>query len=179
MARSAQQIEDSRLKMQRLGQGLSALFTGLAVLICACMVVIAIAMVMMILKGVSSDSSSTVSILVAPTYLVICGAAALTLRGISRDMAQGDSPFTAPHARRISLLGWLLVVVAVIELVASPGFMAFTIGPFSLINSPQAMIEELTLPIDMGAVLGAIACFSIAAIWRYGALLQEQAEDLV
>lgn len=179
MARSARQIEESQLKMQRLGQKLSALLTGLAILICACMVVITVVMLRMIVDGVSSDPTNTVPVIVAPLYLIICGAAALTLRGIGRDMARGDSPFTVPHARRINLLGGLLVAVAIIELVFSPGFMAFVIGPFSFINSPQAMVDGLALPIDMGAFLGAIACFSLSAIWRYGALLQEQAESLV
>lgn len=179
MTNRAQQIEGSRLEMQRLGKRLNALFTVLVVLVCACMVVITVIMLRMIMDGISSDPADTVLVIVAPLYLVICGAAALTLRSIGRDMARGDSPFTVAHARRINLLGGLLIIVAIIEFVFSPGFIAFAVGPFSFINSPQAMVDGLTLPIDMGALLGAIACFSLSAIWRYGALLQEQAEGLV
>lgn len=179
MARSAQQIEESRAKMQRLGRRLSMLFTGLVGLSFVCAVVATIVAVMRILSGASFDSSGIVPIIAAPMHLVIWGAGALTLRGICKDMARGDSPFTTAHARRISLFGGLLVAVATIELVASPGFIALTVGRFVFISSTQCILEDLALPVDVGAILGAVSCFSISAIWRYGALLQEQAEDLV
>ena len=79
----------------------------------------------------------------------------------------------------LGTLGWLLVAVTVIEIIVSPGFVSLVIGPFSFISAPHVMFEELTIPLDLGSILGAIACFSISAIWSYGALLQTQAEDLV
>lgn len=179
MAKSAQQIEESLIKMRQLGKRLRLLFSILLALVCLCLAAVAAVALSMVADGSISDPSNTVSIVVPPLYLVICGAGAMVLRGISCDMAKGESPFTAAHARRIGALGWMLLAVAAIELIASPGFVSIVLGPLSLISSPHEMFEELTVPLDMGAVLGAIACFSIAAIWRYGALLQTQAEDLV
>lgn len=179
MANSAQRIEESLNRMQRLGKRLRLLFTILFVLICICMVVVTAMVLAMIIDGTVDDPSHTVSIVVPPAYLIICAVGVMTLREVSSDMAKGESPFTLAHARRISALGWMLVVIVAVELVASPGFVAIAIGPLSFINEPYAMFEKLTMPLDMGAVLGAITCFSLSAIWRYGALLQAQAEDLV
>ena len=87
--------------------------------------------------------------------------------------------FTLSHARRISIIGWLFVAAAIGDLLFSPGFLSIVIGPFDLLGNAYSMFENLVLPIDIGAVLGAVCCFSISAIWRYGALLQDQTEDLV
>lgn len=179
MAKSARQIEESMNRMQQLGKRLRLLFTILVVLICICTAVIAVMVFAKISDGLVNDPSRTVSVFVPLAYMFICCVGAMTLRGISGDMANGESPFTLIHARRIRALGWMLVVVAGIELVTSPGFMSITVGPFSLINAPYAMFDELTMPLDIGAIIGAITCFSLSSIWRYGALLQSQAEDLV
>lgn len=71
MARSAQQIEESRAKMQRLGRKLNTLFTGLTGLSFVCAVVATIVAVMRILSGALFDSSGIVPIIAAPMYLVI------------------------------------------------------------------------------------------------------------
>ena len=179
MAKSAQQIEESLAKMQRLGRRLSLIFTVLFALACISLCVVTTIVFTMISRGALHDPSCTVSIIVPPMYLVICGVGAMTLRGIGQDMARGESPFTVSHSRQISVLGWLLVAVTVIEIIVSPGFVSLVIGPFSFISAPHVMFEELTIPLDLGSILGAVACFSISAIWSYGALLQTQAEDLV
>ena len=63
MARSAQQIEESRAKMQRLGRKLNTLFTGLTGLSFVCAVVATIVAVMRILSGALFDSSGIVPII--------------------------------------------------------------------------------------------------------------------
>lgn len=179
MAKSIQQIEESLKTMRELGQRLKLFFTVLLVMIGVCTAIVIATVVSMIADGSVSDLSHTVSIIVPPAYLLICGTGAMVLRGMGCDMEKGESPFTLKHARNIRVLGWTFVVVTAIELIVSPGFMSIAVGPFSLINAPQAMFEELTIPLDMGGILGAIACFSLSAIWRYGALLQRQSEGLV
>lgn len=179
MAKSAQQIEESLRRMRELGKKLKLLFTALLIVIGISAAVVAVIVISMIADGSVSDSTHTVSIAVPPVYLLICGIGAMTLRGMSCDMARGESPFTLKHAQRICLLGWMFVAAVVIEAITSPGFVSIVIGPFSLINSPQAMFEEPTIPLDMGGILGAIVCFALSSIWRYGALLQKQSEGLV
>lgn len=179
MPKSAQQVEESLGKMKRLGRRLTALFTALLALIAVGGAIVLGITVAGLLGGRALDPSHTVTAVTGVLYLAICGVGAFIMRGISADMARGASPFTVSHAHGICVLGWAFVAVALIELAFSPGFIAVAAGPVTLISAPQAMVEPATLPIDMGAVLGAVACFSVAAIWRYGALLQEQAEDLV
>ena len=165
MVNSAQKIDKSIQKMMTLGRRLGILFTALFIAVCCCSVVVVISIGLMAAQGNLYDPSKTVSVVVPLMYLLIFGGATWTLRGISMDMAHGESPFTLSHARRISIIGWLFVAAAIGDLLFSPGFLS--------------MFENLALPIDIGAVLGAVCCFSISAIWRYGALLQDQTEDLV
>ena len=171
MPNSAKKIDESIAKMLRLGRKLELLFTGLFIVLASFSAIAIGVFALAICKGKLFDSSNTVSVLVPLMYMLICCGATWTLRRISRDMARGDSPFTVAHARRIAAIGWTLV--------ASPGFISITLGPIFLVNSPSAMFDELTLPVDVGAILGAVCCFSLAAIWRYGSLLQDQTEDLV
>lgn len=179
MPNSAKKIDESVAKMLRLGRKLELLFTGLFIVLASFSAIAIGVIALAICKGKLFDSSNTVSVLVPLMYMLICCGATWTLRRISRDMARGDSPFTVAHARRIAAIGWTLVAVSLVELVASPGFISITLGPIFLVNSPSAMFDELALPVDVGAILGAVCCFSLATIWRYGSLLQDQTEDLV
>ena len=179
MENSAQKIDKSIQKMMTLGRRLEILFTVLFITACCCSLVVVTSIGLMVAQGNLYDPSKTVSVVVPLMYLMISGGATWTLRGISRDMAHGESPFTLSHARRISIIGWFFVVAAIGDLLISPGFLSIVIGPFDLLGNAYSMFENLALPIDIGAVLGAVCCFSISAIWRYGALLQDQTEDLV
>mgnify|MGYP000680053665 CR=1 FL=1 len=131
-------------------------------------------------QGNLYDPSKTVSVVVPLMYLLISGGATWTLRGNQHGHGSwANRPLPFSHARRISIIGWLFVAAAIGDLLFSPGFLSIVIGPFDLLGNAYSMFENLALPIDIGAVLGAVCCFSISAIWRYGALLQDQTEDLV
>lgn len=179
MENDAQKIDESLDRMHRLGGKLELLFTALFVATCCCLLMAIVAIVLMLRNGTTSDSSNTVSVLVPLMYLLICCAVVWTLRGISKNIAKGESPFSREHARRISALGWMFVATMVIELIASPGFLSIVFGPFNFMVSAYAAFENLSIPVDVTAMLGAICFHSLAMIWRYGALLQEQTEDLV
>lgn len=36
-----------------------------------------------------------------------------------------------------------------------------------------------TIPIDVKSVVGAIVCFSLSSVWKYGALLQADSDDFL
>lgn len=179
MTRSALQIEQSIARMRRLGRWLSWLFTAFFVGVCGVLATVAVVTVPRVVAGEFADLSGTVSIFTPVLDCVIWGAGALILRAVSVDMARGASPFTVQHARSIRLMGWLLLLEAVLELAFSPGFLSIALGAFQLVGFPGRMVEAASIPIDAGVILGAIVCFSMSAIWHYGALLQEQTEDLV
>lgn len=178
MENSAQKIDKSIQKMMTLGRWLAIMFTALLVALCCCSLVAVISIGLMAAQGNIYDSSKMVSVVVPLMYLMISGGVTWALRGISVDMAHGESPLILSHARRISIIGWLFVVAAVGDLLILPRFLSIVIGPFDLLGNTYSMFENLTLSIDIGAVLGAVCCFSASAIWRYGALLQDQTEDL-
>lgn len=113
---SAQKIDKSIQKMMTLGRRLGILFTALFIAVCCCSVVVVISIGLMAAQGNLYDPSKTVSVVVPLMYLLISGGATWTLRGISMDMAHGESPFTLSHARRISIIGWLFVAAAIGDL---------------------------------------------------------------
>lgn len=178
MENSAQKIDKSIQKMMALGRRLAIMFTALLVALCCCSLVVVISIGLMAAQGNIYDPSKMVSVVAPLKYLMISGGATWALRGISVDMTRGESPLIFSHARRILIIGWLFVVAAVGDLLFLPRFLSIVIGPFDLLGNAYSMFENLTLPIDIGAVLGAACCFLASAIWHYGALLQDQTEDL-
>lgn len=110
---------------------------------------------------------------------VAVGAALLELLLISRDVSKDHSPFTAAHARRIRMIGWIFVANALVELFVSPGFAAVVLGPFEFVTQPSASVDFPVLPVDIGAIASAIVSFSLSVVWKYGSLIQSQVDDLV
>lgn len=113
--------------------------------------------------------------------LVITGFALFVLRSIFKDIAMGRSPFTFAHATQIKVVAWLLVADAAIGLVLSPGFFtAFNLGGSLEVGYASAGdFNPAVLPLDAKGIAGAIFCFALSLIWRYGALLQCEEDDLM
>ena len=107
--------------------------------------------------------------------LVSSGAFFLIARGIFGAVAAGRTPFTFQHAKRIRLLGWLFVADFILNLAVPPAFsmMAEAGGlSFGIMASQAASYSVIS--IDIKGLIGAVVCFALSAVWRYGALLQAE-----
>lgn len=187
MARSAEQVEASITNMRKVGWVLSAVFSVLLVLFGA--------FVLYVIWRLATDSAGPlhdglvetkaggiVYLFPALILVVIFGAVLVILQGISADIAHGVSPFTRGHASRIFVLGIAFLANTAAAFVVPGGSIDLVAGPVQVTCFPHSMMLYLgtgAIPLDAGSLLGAVICFAIAAIWRYGALLQEQTEDLV
>jgi hypothetical protein len=112
---------------------------------------------------------------VLPTVLLLllAVAAARLLLGVARGLREGD-PFTAPNARRLGLLGVLVVVGGTFL----PFFQDLAHGgvldPLLPGGPPSPTREPVLWPGVVGLVL-----FFVAEVFRRGARLREDVEGLV
>ena len=78
------------------------------------------------------------------------------MRSIAKDVACGCSPFT----------------------IASPGFVSVVdAGGVHVGLASDQLTDYPIVPIDVKSVVGAVVCFSLSSVWKYGALLQADSDD--
>lgn len=177
MAKRVREIEDSREAIVRLGFRLRIV----AMLLLGASALCAVALIVAAAFGfvATSSAAGSFAIVALLVWCSICAGMAWALGGMAEDMAAGASPFTAGNTRRIKAVGWLFVAGAVVELLFSPGFAAVTVGVVEFVSQPAAVVDFPVLPVDVASVIGAVVSFSLASVWRYGALMQAQMDDLV
>lgn len=189
MPRSARNIETSMLRLKRLGGVLNAIFAALIIVTIIFGGYLLIVAAIRLGRGLQVFSSGLVEgngLSVYPLPACIWFAIALFLEitawSICRDMARGQSPFTARHARMIAALGVVFLLNAGFGLFF-PGNVMIDGDAWSFFYWPNAMVLRLGgsggVSFDFGSLLTALICFSASAMWRYAALLQAQADDLV
>lgn len=190
MPKSAEHIETSMRKLQRLGGVLCTVFALLFI----ATVVFGIWLVVSTIQqvgsgaavmplGVVEGAGASVYILPAVMWMLIALVLEVTAWSICRDMARGESPFTVRHAHLIAVLGMVFILNAVIgaifrgNILIEGDVFGFSYWPNSMVVTFASGSGELSL--DIGSLLSALVCFAISAMWRYAALLQAQTDDLV
>lgn len=179
MTKSMRKIEESLAKMQTLGSRLSVLFLVLFVLLCAYLVAL------VALEIFNYAASSAIpdpyvafqfasSVVIGATY----SAMLFVMRGVAKDVARGRSPFTFEHAKRIKIVAWMFVVGVVLNIFISPDFVEMMrIGSVDLGVVSDQVGRYPSIHIDVKSAVGAIVCFSLSSVWKYGALLQADSDD--
>lgn len=100
------------------------------------------------------------------------------MRSIAKDVACGCSPFTIAHASQIRVVAWLFVAGFVLGILASPGFVSVVdAGGVHVGLASDQLTDYPIVPIDVKSVVGAVVCFSLSSVWKYGALLQADSDD--
>lgn len=118
---------------------------------------------------------------VVPLLLDVIIACALlyALASLFGDMAKGASPFSIAQCRRLVVIGCLLAVGVVVGAIAAR-------SPAPAVLMPDVAYVAYTLPpeeeaiyINGGYAFGAIVCFCLAFVFKYGSLLQRLSDDTV
>ena len=190
MNKTVKQIDASLGSLHRLGKVLGTVFIILMGATAALAVGIIVATVYQMAHGASFTSFDVIErgasfgIYIVPSilwFLIVFGVEG-AIFGICHDVARRLSPFTQRHARRITLIAGLFVLNAVMGLVWH-GSISIHLGPFLLFYLPNPVTIALGGPngpaLDLGSLLMALVCFSIAAMWRYAAQLPTETDDLV
>lgn len=179
MSKAAKEVERSLKTMKSLGKALLFVFGFLFLITVAGLVPVLIFAIKAVMNGALSDGSGTITILAAPLFLIACGLSFFLLASMSRNISRGVSPFTVTHAKMIAVSGWMFLLTALLEFLTSPGFISIAIGHIAFVGLAQTTIENISLPVDVVAIFMGIVCLAFSLMWRYGALLQEQTNDLV
>lgn len=165
--------------MQTLGSRLSVTFLVLFILMCFSMTVF------IFFEVYGYANSSTVpdpyvvfqfvsSMLISSVYAVML----LVMRSIAKDVARGRSPFTIVHAKQIKFMAWMFVVGFVLNIFISPDFVELMhVGELNLGVASDQLGRYPTLHLDAKSLIGAVVCFSLSSVWKYGALLQADSDD--
>lgn len=186
MARIIEQIEASMAAIRRIGHVFSIV---LAVLI-GCLCIIAVFSIFHIVRDFEGVSAPDVILLkggggirLVPSIILMfeAGIILAILRGISSDIARGKSPFSLNHTRKIKSLGFLFFIGFLLSPLFIRGSIDVTIGSIGFECIPSSML--IVLPgdaaFDVGSLLCCFFCCAVSLFWQYGALLQEQSNDLV
>lgn len=190
MTKSAQKIENALDGVQKLGLMLKVLFTVLIALTALLafyiiyLVGCAMAHGFVFQNGcmVFDAGERSVNPFFAAVWLLFLFTIEAMVRGIAVDMSRRVSPFTVRHARMLQIVGLAFVVNFILGIIWPNADVQLSMGTSVISIVPNSMtmaFGEDALQIDFGSILGALIAFSMSLVWRYGALLQTQTDDLV
>lgn len=167
--------------MKAFSAKLSALFLILFVAVCVSLVVVLSIEIFRCLTSSTVLSAGRVLQFVSTSIdYVIYGAMLLVMRSIAKDVASGNPPFTLSHANQIKAIAWMFVLGFVLGILVSPDFAEIVqVGALDFGLTSGQIGRYPTIPIDVKSVVGAIVCFSLSSVWKYGALLQADSDDFL
>ncbi len=186
MTKELERMDHSLRDAQHMGKVLSCVFS---VLLGAFVIIVGLVVAHVVGEMRSIDASGVIHLKgggelwpVAAIPILIVGATILVvLQGISSDIACGHSPFSIAHARKIAFLGIAFLLNALVPLIASAGNIEIDLVFGILACNPNPLV--LYIPggpiVDFGSLVAALVALALALLWRYGALLQQQSDDLV
>ena len=96
-----------------------------------------------------------------------------------RTIGKGESPFSLSSARQIKVLAIVLLVGVVAGALITPGTQVGSVSESGAISLMSIGHTTDIAYIDLGDLLLSIICFALSPIFRYGALLQSEADDLM
>lgn len=125
-----------------------------------------------IINGRGDQVSAIAQALLLLVYCVSGGLALYEAAQVFRDMSKSASPFSMQQAKRIRLVGWLLLFGVVAEAVISVA--GFTIGTDvgALTGGMNVSPETTVLHINFPMLVSAVFCFCVSYVFKYGSLLQ-------
>lgn len=165
-----QKIGETLAKLEVLGSRLSVLFSIMFVLVCMS-VALFLLLEAMDFAGTGELPNLALIMQLISTLLdfVIYGAMLLVMRSIAKDVACGCSPFTIAHASQIRVVAWLFIAGFVLGILASPGFVSVVdAGGVHVGLASDQLTDYPIVPIDVKSVVGAVVCFSLSSVWKYG-----------
>lgn len=129
--------------------------------------------------GLSYIGPETFIGLVPVAFNVLSGGLILFFLGlVFRGIGKGESPFTIYFSRWIILIGILLLVGFLTELFILPGSTIGAVGETSAMALNYGGNAGNSININATQLLTSVVAFALAAIFRYGAILQEEVDDL-
>lgn len=165
--------------MQKLGSRLCVLFLFLFVGLCISLVLfVALEVFSYAMSSKIPDPYTVFEFVSSMLINVVYAAILLVMRSVANDVARGRSPFTVAHANQIKVIAWMFVAGVVLNMFISPDFIELVhFGGFDLGLVSDRLGRYPVISLDAKSLVGAIVCFSLSSVWKYGALLQADSDD--
>lgn len=181
MSSNVKAILDSLEKIRSQSRKARTFFTVLFVIICVggslllSLVAVNIANPGLLPFDTTLNLSSFILLLVS---LIVWAIFFLVVRSIFNEIGAGRSPFTFKLAKQIKLLGFLFIADFLLSLLIPPAFSAMgQIGALNVGYMASQVASYSVLSIDIKGLIGAVVCLALSTAWRYGALLQAEADE--
>lgn len=161
-------------EMSKMARASKKVRVAINVLLCAYLImVIAVCLMSMQTQGGASivAPSGILGILSRVLAVVVVIILLVILSGAFKDVSELQSPFNVKQARRIRVMGIILVINVVVEAVSSiysPVVSELADVAAGFVSSPVTT----NLHIDVMSLVAAIVCFCLSYLFRYGVLLQ-------
>lgn len=181
-SRNIERIQSALTRVVRVSKVAKYVFVSILAAYCLVAIAVFIMAAPSFYGAVSDTSAVPFTLLRLLATLMAAATPAVVFYTIARlfdDISKGNSPFTLAQARRMQVIGVLLllgvVLGNVLPLIPVPysEIGDLSAGIFSASSSSAGVKIELT------SVLWAIVCFSFSYVFRYGALLQQLSDETV
>lgn len=105
----------------------------------------------------------------------------LMIASIFHDISQGNSPFSNKQSRRFMVLGLVLLISVLLQAFApaDPNVRTQLAEGFVELGSGNRPENRDVFFVDTALLFSSIICFCLSLIFKYGALLQELADETV
>lgn len=107
------------------------------------------------------------------------GTALLLISLMFRKIALGLSPFCPSVSKALAVLGGVLLIGVASDALIAPGTQIGSISATSMMTFDYGGSSQNTFNFDGKGLLISIFCFALSIIFRYGTVLQNEADDLM
>ena len=124
-------------------------------------------------------SSSLVSLIPIICNTAACGFVILILGIIFREIGKEASPFTFKIAKFIDVLAVILLVSFLSGFFIQPGSQVGAVSDSAMMAVDYDGNPVNVINVEISSLIASIVCFAMSAVFRYGAILQIETDDLV
>lgn len=173
------EINKTKQRIETISKKLQWVF--FVVFACYALIIIAISIYGIVLTsefefvGINSLFSAISALCNSIAY----GVALLILAFMFRTVGKGNSPFNLSFVKVLIALGIIFLVAVVSGLFISPDALIGIDDESMVMAMDYGSNYNDIVNIDLKSLLASIVCFALAAIFRYGAVLQTEVDDLL
>lgn len=173
------QLVESKESLVRIFKKLQWVFFAALGAYCAVMVAIFVYSLLLPSGYEYIGPDSVISLLPIICNVIAGGLVLFVLGIISRAIGKGASPFTFRISVYINVLALFLLISFVVTLFIHPGTQVGAVGENAVMAIEYDGNPNEDINFDVKTLLASIVCFAMSAVFRYGAILQIEADDLV
>lgn len=122
---------------------------------------------------------SVISLIPVALNAIACGFVLLILGFVFREIGKGASPFTVHIANCLNVLGAILLIAFISGILIQPGTEVGAVSDSAAMTIDYDSNSSDLINLDIKSLLASVVSFALSAVFRYGAILQSEADDLV